>query len=353
MDLLNNALSKIKPVNQEFYATAQKHLDNLTKPPGSLGKLEEFARRLVAITENTNPIIDKKIVFTFAGDHGITEEGVSAYPKEVTPQMVFNLIRGGAGINVLARHAGADVLVIDIGVAYDFGELEGLVKMKVVKGTMNFAKGPAMTREEAVKCIETGLELANGYARKGYRIFGTGDMGIGNTTPSSAIAAVLTGKPVSSVTGRGTGITDDSLKRKIAVIKQGIEINRPDKDDPIDVLSKVGGAEIGGIAGIVLGGAANRIPVVIDGFISTAGALIAYCLEPKVKDYIFAAHNSAEAGHKVMLDKIGLKPVLDLDLRLGEGTGAALAMLMIEAGIRIYKEMATFGEAGVSDEIIN
>lgn len=353
MDLLNNALSKIKPVNQEFYATAQKHLDNLTKPPGSLGKLEEFARRLVAITENTNPIIDKKVVFTFAGDHGITEEGVSAYPKEVTPQMVFNLIRGGAGINVLARHAGADVLVIDIGVAYDFGELEGLVKMKVVKGTRNFSKGPAMTREEAVKCIETGLELANGYARKGYRIFGTGDMGIGNTTPSSAIAAVLTGKPVSSVTGRGTGITDDSLKRKIAVIKQGIEINRPDKDDPIDVLSKVGGAEIGGIAGIVLGGAANRIPVVIDGFISTAGALIAYCLEPKVKDYIFAAHNSAEAGHKVMLDKIGLKPVLDLDLRLGEGTGAALAILMIEAGIRIYKEMATFGEAGVSDEIIN
>lgn len=353
MDLLNNTLSKIKPVNQEFYATAQKHLDNLTKPPGSLGKLEEFAKRLVAITENTSPLIEKKIIFTFAGDHGITEEGVSAYPKEVTPQMVFNIIRGGAGINVLARHAGADVLVIDIGVDFDFGEIEGLVKMKVVKGTMNFAKGPAMTREEAVKCIETGLELANGYARKGYRMFGTGDMGIGNTTPSSAIAAVLTGKPVSSVTGKGTGITDDSLKRKIAAIKQGIEINRPDKDDAIDVLSKVGGAEIGGIAGIVLSGAANRIPVVIDGFVSTAGALIAYCIEPKVKDYIFAAHNSVEAGHKVMLDKIGLKPVLDLDLRLGEGTGAALAMLMIEAGIRIYKEMATFGEAGVSDEIIN
>lgn len=353
MDLLNNTLSKIKPVNQEFYATAQKHLDNLTKPPGSLGKLEEFAKRLVAITENTSPLIEKKVIFTFAGDHGITEEGVSAYPKEVTPQMVFNIIRGGAGINVLARHAGADVLVIDIGVDFDFGEIEGLVKMKVVKGTMNFAKGPAMTREEAVKCIETGLELANGYARKGYRMFGTGDMGIGNTTPSSAIAAVLTGKPVSSVTGKGTGITDDSLKRKIAAIKQGIEINRPDKDDAIDVLSKVGGAEIGGIAGIVLSGAANRIPVVIDGFISTAGALIAYCIEPKVKDYIFAAHNSVEAGHKVMLDKIGLKPVLDLDLRLGEGTGAALAMLMIEAGIRIYKEMATFGEAGVSDEIIN
>lgn len=353
MDLLNNTLSKIKPVNQEFYATAQKHLDNLTKPPGSLGRLEEFAKRLVAITENTSPLIEKKVIFTFAGDHGITEEGVSAYPKEVTPQMVLNIVRGGAGINVLARHAGADVLVIDIGVDFDFGEVEGLVKMKVVNGTMNFAKGPAMTREEAVKCIETGLELANGYARKGYRIFGTGDMGIGNTTPSSAIAAVLTGKPVSSVTGKGTGITDDSLKRKIDAIRQGIEINRPDKDDAIDVLSKVGGAEIGGIAGIVLGGAANRIPVVIDGFISTAGALIAYCIEPKVKDYIFAAHNSVEAGHKVMLDKIGLKPVLDLDLRLGEGTGAALAMLIIEAGIRIYKEMATFGEAGVSDEIIN
>lgn len=351
--MFKETLSKIQPVRHEWYEIAQKRLDNLTKPPGSLGRLEEFARRLVAITEDRMPSINKKAIFTFAGDHGVTEEGVSAYPKEVTAQMVFNFLRGGAGINVLARHAGADVIVIDIGVDYDFGELEGLVNMKVIKGSKNFTKGPAMTRDEAVRCIEVGIELANAYAKRGYKIFGTGEMGIGNTTPSSAIASVLTGKPVSEVTGRGTGITDEVLKRKIAVIEEGIRFNKPDPTDPIDVLAKVGGAEIGGIAGLVLGATANRIPVVIDGFISTAGALIAYCIEPKTRDYMFAAHNSVEIGHKAMLDKMGLRPILDLDLRLGEGTGAALAMLMIEAGLKIYKEMATFEEAGVSDEIQN
>ncbi|HBU06233.1 MAG TPA: nicotinate-nucleotide--dimethylbenzimidazole phosphoribosyltransferase, partial [Nitrospiraceae bacterium] len=287
---------------------------------------------------------------TFAGDHGVTEEGVSAFPKEVTQQMVLNFLRGGAGINVLARHAGADVVVVDIGVDHDFGEIEGLINLKVINGTKNLTKEPAMTREEAIKCMETGIELADGYAKKGYKIFGTGDMGIGNTTPSSAIAAVLTGRPVSEVTGKGTGITGESLQKKIKVIEKGINLNKPNPNDAIDVLSKVGGAEIGGIAGLILGTASNRIPVIIDGFISTAGALIAYCIDPKVKDYIFAAHNSVEIGHKIMLDKMGLLPILDLNLRLGEGTGAALAMLMIEAGLKIYKEMATFGEAGVSEK---
>ncbi|MDI6744020.1 MAG: nicotinate-nucleotide--dimethylbenzimidazole phosphoribosyltransferase [Thermodesulfovibrionales bacterium] len=351
MGLLNDTLKNMKAVNGEWHETAQKHLDNLTKPLGSLGRLEEFARRLVAITGNKNPILDKKVIFTFAGDHGVTEEGVSAFPKAVTQQMVLNFIRGGAGINVLARHAGADVVVIDIGVDHDFGETEGLINLKVINGTKNFAKEPAMTREDAVRCIETGIELANGYAKKGYKLFGTGDMGIGNTTPSSAIAAVLAGRPVSEVTGKGTGITDESLQNKIKVIEKGINLNKPNPNDAIDVLSKVGGAEIGGIAGLVLGAASNRIPVVIDGFISTAGALITYCIEPKVKDYIFAAHNSVEIGHKLMLDKMGLSPILDLNLRLGEGTGAALAMLMIEAGLKIYKEMATFGEAGVSEKV--
>ncbi|MBI3378644.1 MAG: nicotinate-nucleotide--dimethylbenzimidazole phosphoribosyltransferase [Nitrospirae bacterium] len=350
MELLNTTLSSIKLINREWSDIAQKHLDNLTKPLGSLGRLEEFARKFVAITENKNPILDKKVVFTFAGDHGVTEEGVSAFPKEVTQQMVFNFLRGGAGINVLARHAGADVVVVDIGVDHDFGEIEGLINLKVINGTKNFAKEPAMTREEAIKCMETGIELADGYAKKGYKIFGTGDMGIGNTTPSSAIAAVLTGRPVSEVTGKGTGITGESLQNKIKVIEKGINLNKPNSNDAIDVLSKVGGAEIGGIAGLILGAASNRIPVVIDGFISTAGALIAYCIDPKVKDYIFAAHNSVEIGHKAMLDKMGLMPILDLNLRLGEGTGAALAMLMIEAGLKIYKEMATFGEAGVSEK---
>jgi nicotinate-nucleotide--dimethylbenzimidazole phosphoribosyltransferase len=353
MDLIESTAKDIKPVNEEWYEVAQKHLDNLTKPPGSLGRLEEFARRLVAITENKKPVLDKKAIFTFAGDHGIVAEGVSAYPKEVTPQMVFNFLRGGAGINVLARHAGSEIVVIDIGVDHDFGEVEGLMHMKVVKGTGNFAKGPAMTRDEAVKCIESGIELAKGYAKKGYKIFGTGDMGIGNTTPSSAIASVITRTPVSEVTGKGTGISDEALLRKIRVIEDAIRLNNPDPGDAVDVLSKVGGAEIGGIAGLILGAASSRIPVVVDGFISTAGALIAYTVQPAVKDYIFAAHNSVERGHRVMLEKMGLTPILDLGLRLGEGTGAALAMLMIEAGLKIYKEMATFQEAGVSDEIVN
>lgn len=351
--MLEETLSRIKPVNPEWYEVAQKRLDNLTKPLQSLGRLEEFARRLVAIFEDPMPSINKKALFTFAGDHGVTEEGVSAYPKEVTAQMVFNFLRGGAGINVLARHAGADVVVIDIGVDYDFGDIEGLLKMKVIRGTGNFTKGPAMTHEEAIRSIEVGIKLAEGYAKRGYRLFGTGEMGIGNTTPSSAIAAVLTGRPVEEVTGRGTGISDEALKRKVQVIKKAIEINKPDPADPVDVLSKLGGAEIGGIAGLILGAAAQRIPVVIDGFISTAGALIAYCLKPETVDYMFAAHNSVEIGHKAMLDKMSLKPILNLDLRLGEGTGAALAMLMIEAGLKIYKEMATFKEAGVSDEIRN
>lgn len=351
--MLEETLKKIRPVNPEWYERAQKRLDNLTKPPGSLGRLEEFARRLVAITEEAMPSINKKAIFTFAGDHGVTEEGVSAYPKEVTAQMVFNFLRGGAGINVLARHAGADVVVIDIGVDHDFGEVEGLIHQKVIRGTRNFTKSPAMSRDEAMKTIEVGIRLADAYAKKGYRLFGTGEMGIGNTTPSSAIAAVLTGRPVEEVTGRGTGISDEALKRKIQVIKRGIDVNKPDPSDPVDVLSKLGGAEIGGIAGLILGAAAHRIPVVIDGFISTAGALIAYCLKPEVRDYMFAAHNSVEIGHKAMLEKMSLKPVLNLDLRLGEGTGAALAMLMIEAGAKIYKEMATFSEAGVSNEIQN
>ncbi len=351
--MLEETLKKIKPVNPEWYERAQKRLDNLTKPLGSLGRLEEFARRLVAIAEDEVPTINKKAIFTFAGDHGVTEEGVSAYPKEVTAQMVFNFLRGGAGINVLARHAGADVVVIDIGVDHNFGEVEGLLHMKVIRGTKNFTKGPAMRRDEALKTIEVGIRLAEAYVKKGYRLFGTGEMGIGNTTPSSAVATVLTGRPVEEVTGRGTGISDEALKRKIQVIKRGIDVNKPDPADPVDVLSKLGGAEIGGIAGLILGAAAHRIPVVIDGFISTAGALIAYCLKPEVRDYMFAAHNSVEIGHKAMLEKMGLKPILNLDLRLGEGTGAALAMLMIEAGAKIYKEMATFSEAGVSKEIQN
>jgi len=350
---LNTLLSSIKNTNGKFAEDAQTRLDNLTKPQGSLGRLEEFAKQLVAITETRMPDLDKKVVFTFAGDHGVAEEGVSAFPKEVTPQMVMNFINGGAGINVLARHAGAEVVVVDIGVDYDFAgaglkPASAFVSSKVVSGTRNMRKGPAMTREEAEKCIQVGIGLANEYAKKGYRIFGTGEMGIANTTPSSAITAVITGRSVEDITGRGTGINDEAWKNKVQVIKDSIAANKPDKNDPVDVLSKIGGAEIAGIAGLIIGAAANKIPVVIDGFISTAGALIAYLIEPKTKDYMFAAHMSQEVGHRSILEKIGLRPILDLDMRLGEGTGAALAMMVIEAGLKIYKEMATFAEAAVA-----
>ena len=349
MSKLEQTINSINPINPSFYEKAQKRLDNLTKPQGSLGRLEEFAARIVAITENTRPALNKKAIFTFAGDHGVAEEGVSAFPKEVTPQMVLNFLRGGAGINVLARHTGSDVAVIDIGVDYDFGNLDGLIHKKIIRGTKNIRKGPAMTRGEAIKCIEVGIELSEEYAKKGYHIFGTGEMGIANTTPSSAIAALFSKRPVADVTGKGTGINESAFQNKVKVIEDAIRINKPNPKDPLDVLAKLGGAEIAGIAGLVLGAAANRIPVVIDGFISTAGALIAYQLCAMVKDYMFAAHTSVERGHWIMLEKMDMKPILNLNMRLGEGTGAALGISLIEAGVKIYNEMATFGEAGVSD----
>jgi nicotinate-nucleotide--dimethylbenzimidazole phosphoribosyltransferase len=352
METLRDTIQKIKEPNREYGEIAKRHLDKLAKPVGSLGMLEDIAERLSVITENRSSFINKKVIFTFAGDHGVTEEGISAYPREVTAQMVLNFIRGGAAINVLARHAGAEVVVVDIGVDHDFGEVPGLLGMKVVRGTANMMRGPAMTREEALKCLKVGILLADGYATKGYNLIGAGDMGIGNTTPSSAIAAVLTGRGVPEVTGRGAGLDDAALQNKIRVIEEAIRINRPDRNDAVDVLAKVGGAEIGGIAGLILGAAADRIPVLIDGLISTAGALIACSLEPRVKHYLFAAHNSVEAGHAVMLEALGLSPILDLGMRLGEGTGAALAMGIIEASQRIYREMATFGDAGVSERTV-
>jgi nicotinate-nucleotide--dimethylbenzimidazole phosphoribosyltransferase len=263
--------------------------------------------------------------------------------------MVLNFLSGGAGVNVLARHCGAEVRVVDVGVDHDFGELEGLIRKKVSRGTRNFTRGPAMERDEALAALKVGIELAGQAGAARVTMVGTGEMGIGNTTPSSAIIAAISGIPVREVTHRGTGISDITLENKIRVIEQGLSVNRPDPLDPLDVLTKVGGLEIAGIAGLVLGCAANRIPVVIDGFISTAGALIAAEMHPHVKDYIFAAHQSVEIGHRFMLERIGADPILDLKMRLGEGTGAALAMILIEAGVKILKEMATFGEAGVAE----
>jgi nicotinate-nucleotide--dimethylbenzimidazole phosphoribosyltransferase len=286
-----------------------------------------------------------------AGDHGVTEEGVSAYPSAVTAQMVYNFLRGGAGVNVLSRHVGAEVVVVDMGVGEELEAHPDLIIKKIAKGTQNFAKGPAMTREQAIKSIETGIEIVEKIIKeKGVDIIGTGEMGIGNTTPSSAIAAVFTGKPIQDVTGRGTGIDDATYIRKVNVIQKAIEVNKPNPKDPIDVLAKVGGFEIGGLVGVTLAGVANKIPVVIDGFISTAAGLIAVEMKPEVKDYIFSAHASVEIGQRWILERMGLTPILNLNMRLGEGTGAALAMSMIDAGVKILNEMASFDEAGVSRE---
>ncbi len=343
---LSQALAAIRPVDAGKIAAVQARLDRQTKPRGSLGRLEEFARHFVAITGREE--IRAKHIYTFAGDHGIADEGVSAFPKEVTPQMVLNFLTGGAGVNALARHAGAEVRVVDMGVDFDFTQAPKPIDRKVARGTKSFRRGPAMSREQAVQALETGIEMAGTAQSEGVDLLGTGDMGIANTTPSAAIAAVFSGLPVTQVAHRGTGIGDATLRHKIAVIEEGLRNNAPNPGDPLDVLAKVGGFEIGGIAGLVLGAAACGLPVVVDGFISTAGALIACELHPQVRDYIFAAHRSVEIGHAVMLERIGRQPILDLQMRLGEGTGAALAMSLIEAALRGLREIRTFDEAGVA-----
>lgn len=349
MQTLHETLNNINEIDSSLAEKIQKKLDNLTKPQRSLGRLEEFANKVGQITGKENPRIKDKVLFVMAGDHGVVDEGVSAYPQEVTSQMIYNFIKGGAAINVLAGHVGARVVIIDMGVACRLVSHPEILVRKVNYGTKNLSKGPAMTKEEAIHSIESGIEIFEEESGKGLDIAGTGDMGIGNTTPSSAITACITGEPVENVTGRGTGIDDNTFSHKIDVIKKALEINKPDPEDALDVLSKIGGFEIGGLAGVILAAASKRIPVVIDGFISSAAALIAYVLEPKIKDYMFASHCSVERGHGVILDYIGLKPILDLNLRLGEGTGAALGISIIEAGVKILTQMATFKSAGVSE----
>jgi nicotinate-nucleotide--dimethylbenzimidazole phosphoribosyltransferase len=330
---------------------AEIRQNNLTKPPKSLGRLEEISIQLAGMKADPAPKVDRKAVIVMAADHGVALEGVSAFPVEVTSQMVMNFLHGGAAINVLARQAGASVTIVDIGVAADFDpSLPGLLHRKVARGTRNMAKGPAMTRAEAEKALACGMDVLAQVAAKGLDLVATGDMGIGNTTPSSAIVAVMTGLPVVRVTGRGTGIDDAGLAQKIKVIKQAITLNKPDPKDALDVLCKVGGLEIAGLTGVMIAAAARRIPVVVDGFISTAAAMIAVGLVPYVRNYLFGAHNSVEIGHRAMLKYLGLNPLIDLNLRLGEGTGAVLAFHLIEAASRILREMATFSEAGVTDK---
>ncbi len=321
----------------------------LTKPQGSLGRLEELSIQLAGIQSKTMPQIKNKAIITMAGDHGVVAEKVGNWPQEVTAQMVQNFLVGGAGINVLSKQIGARVIVVDMGVASDLKDAK-LLSRKVAKGTQNIAKGPAMTEAQAIKAIETGIEIVNAEITNGLDIVGTGDMGIGNTTPSAAICAVFSGRSPAEVTGRGTGIDDEQLKHKIEVIERALAVNRPDSSKPLEVLAKVGGFEIGGLAGVMLGAAAQKVPVMVDGFISGAAAMVAVALVPRVKDYLIAAHVSAERGHRLMLQHLGLKPLVDMEMRLGEGTGAALGIFLAEAACRILAEMATFGEAGVSEK---
>ncbi|MGQ9710197.1 MAG: nicotinate-nucleotide--dimethylbenzimidazole phosphoribosyltransferase [Anaerolineae bacterium] len=347
--LLEKAVAAIGPLREEAMAAARARQDQLTKPQGSLGRLEELSIQVAGITGSPRPVIRDKAVIVVAGDHGVAAEGVSAYPQEVTAQMVYNFLRGGAGINVLARHVGARVTVVDAGVATDLEPHPALKIRKIGHGTANIAQGPAMSREQAIRALESGIELVEEELAQGLDIVAPGDMGIANTTPAAAVAAAVTGLPPATVVGRGTGVDDAGLARKIAVVEQALRVNEPDPKDGVDLLAKVGGFEIGTIAGIILGAAAHRIPVVVDGFISTAGALIAAAIAPGVASYCIAAHNSAEPGHRAMLQHLGLRPLLDLGMRLGEGTGAALAIGLVEAACKILNEMATFAEAGVSE----
>ena len=347
---LEEIIKAIEPLDETAMHSARTRQDTLTKPRGSLGKLEELSIQLAGMKADPLPSVESKAVIVMAADHGVAREGVSAYPSDVTAQMVLNFLSGGAAINVLAQQAGARVSVVDIGVASDLEPLPGLIQRKVMCGTRNLAQGPAMRRVEAEQALRVGVDVLYEEAARGLDIVATGDMGIGNTTPSSAIAAAMTGLPVAQVVGRGTGIDDQGLEHKINVIEQALAVNQPVAKDAMDVLYKVGGLEIAGLAGVMIAAASRRIPVVVDGFISTAAAMIAVGLAPGVRDYLISAHQSMEIGHQAMLKHLKLMALLDLNMRLGEGTGAALAFHLIEASSRILRDMATFEEAGVSDK---
>jgi nicotinate-nucleotide--dimethylbenzimidazole phosphoribosyltransferase len=349
---LDETLKRIRPLDRAIESAAQARLDSLTKPRGSLGVLEELARRVAMIQGQVPPHLGPKVLYVFAADHGITEEKVSAYPREVTAQMIYNFLNGGAAINVLARHYGVDMEIVDAGVDHDFAPSRGLRRCKIRRATANFSRGPAMTREEALGSVELGIRLAEEAAAKNVFLLGAGEMGIGNSTSAAAIFCALTGTSPAKAAGRGTGIDDETLAIKIAVIERGLAVNRPDWNDPLDVLAKLGGLEIGAMTGVALGAAARRIPMILDGFISGAAALLAQKFSPYVREFLFASHLSAERGHELMLKDLALAPLLDLSMRLGEGTGACLAAGLLEAAVKIMGEMATFESAGIKGKIL-
>lgn len=343
---LQHAFDSIKPLDRRAMERAQARLDSLTKPLGSLGRLEELVVRIAGINGEAMPKVDKKTVIVMCADNGVTAEGVSSCPKSVTASVAHNFTRGITGINALSKHAGADIVIVDIGVDADI-ENAGILNKKIAKGTQNMAEGPAMTREEALRAIETGLEITEQLARRGTNLLGTGEMGIGNTTTSSAIAAVLTGKPLELLVGRGSGLTKEGLDKKRAVIGRAIGLNRPEPQDPLDVLSKLGGFDIAGLTGCFLGAAALRIPIVVDGFISSVAALLAARLAPLSAGFMIPSHGSAEPGSAAVMEALGFRPMLDLEMRLGEGTGAALQFLIIDAAFAAYERMGTFGDAEI------
>ena len=348
--LIDETILNIDPLDEISMSKARERQNTLTKPLGSLGRLEELSIKLAGIYANPKPVITNKSVILAAGDHGVVAEGVSAYPQEVTPQMVQNFLSGGAGINVLARHVGANITILDVGVASDLPNHPLLKNVKVARGTQNIANGPAMTRDQAIKCLEIGIQAAEEQISEGADLIAFGEMGIGNTTPSSAITSVITKTDARTTTGRGTGVDDDALDHKISIINKAIDTNQPIPTDGLDVLTKIGGLEIGALAGAMLGTAAHNKPIIVDGFISGAAALIAWTICPNASLYFIASHNSVEPGHNIGLSTMGLKPLFDLELRLGEGTGATLAMPIIEAASKCLTEMATFAEAGVSEK---
>jgi nicotinate-nucleotide--dimethylbenzimidazole phosphoribosyltransferase len=345
----------IKPLDPAWIEKARQRTAQLVMPPRALGRLHDMAERCCAIQQTLSPVLNPKTVIVMAGDHGVASEGVSAFPQEVTGAMVQTFLAGGAGINAIARHVGAEVWVVDMGIipVLDPPGIAGGGQLKVHKvgrGTAAFSQGPAMTHAQAEQAVLTGFDLAAEQFASGVQVLGTGDMGIANTTPSAAIGVALTGSTLNEMVGRGTGVDDQGLARKKAVIARGLEVNRPVAHDGLDVLAKVGGFEIGGIAGLVLAGAYYRRPVVIDGFISTAGALIAQAICPAVTQYLFAGHQSEEPGHRLMLRHLGLKPILDLGMRLGEGTGGAMAMNILEGALKVFREVMTFAQAGVAEK---
>lgn len=347
MRVLDETIQKIEKLDEEMMDRARKRVDSLIKPPTSLGRLEEIAVQLAGIAKELTPSVDQKAIITMAADHGVYDEGISSNPQEITFAQTLLFQKGLTGVCAIGRVSGAKIIAVDIGIKGELPEVAGVIKRKIKHGTDNMVKGPAMTREEAIQSIEVGIEMANQEARNGIHLIGTGEMGIGNTTPSTAILSVLKNCDPLEITGKGAGVGPGGIEHKAAVIRKAITKNKPNPNDGIDVLAKVGGLEIGGMAGVMLGAAANRIPVVIDGYISTVAALIAVSIEPNSKQYFIASHASAEPGGRLASELLGIEPMLTMDMCLGEGSGAALAFPIIEAAVSMMKHMATFAEVGM------